>query len=131
MGGLLAQRGGGFERGGDDGRISSAAAEMTAEDVAQLLFGGSGLSREMGVSDIRIPAVQKPHCSAWRRRKAACRTERRSGDGARPSTVRRSQSMAWTARVRQARAGRPSMTIVQAPQTPCSQPTCVPVAPSR
>ena len=30
----------------------------------------------------------------------------------------------------QDRATRPSMRTVQAPQTPCSQPTCVPVSPS-
>ena len=40
------------------------------------------------------------------------------------------RASACTASIRQARAGAPSIWIVQAPQTPCSQPTCVPVAPS-
>ena len=35
----------------------------------------------------------------------------------------------WTARSRQLRALRPSTSTVQAPQTPCSQPTWVPVSP--
>src|ERR1700730_6049684 len=35
----------------------------------------------------------------------------------------------WIAQVRQARAGRSSIRTVQAPQTPCSQPTWVPVRP--
>jgi hypothetical protein len=32
--------------------------------------------------------------------------------------------------MRQERAGTPSICIVEAPQTLCSQPTCVPVAPN-
>src|SRR5262245_10604165 len=35
-----------------------------------------------------------------------------------------------TANIRQARTDRPSTSTVQAPQTPCSQPTCVPVKPN-
>ena len=44
-----------------------------------------------------------------------------------PSTVRTSRPSALTASIRQERMGRPSINTVQAPQTPCSQPTCVPV----
>ena len=77
-----------------------------------------------------MPGVQKPHCSAWWRRNASCSTERRPGSGARPSTVRIVAPSACTASVRQARAGAPSISMVQAPHTPCSQPTWVPVAPS-
>jgi hypothetical protein len=76
-----------------------------------------------------MPAVQKPHCSAWWRLKAACRSPIRPPslgqpfDGlTRPSTC--------TASVRQARCATPSICTVQAPHTPCSQPTWVPVAPS-
>ena len=36
---------------------------------------------------------------------------------------------ACTANIRQARTGSPSSSTVQAPQTPCSQPICVPVRP--
>ena len=44
--------------------------------------------------------------------------------------MRISAPLACTAKVRQERAALPSMMIVQAPQIPCSQPTCVPVRPS-
>ena len=43
--------------------------------------------------------------------------------------VRMSLSNAWTANIRQERTALPSMITVQAPQTPCSQPICVPVSP--
>jgi hypothetical protein len=75
--------------------------------------------------------VQKPHCSAWWRLKASCRSVHRAigvSTGPRPSR--------WLAR----RPARPASCTpgrsdavdrtVQAPHTPCSQPTCVPVAPS-
>ena len=54
----------------------------------------------------------------------------RSAAGARPSTVVTSAPSAWTASIRHERTGSPSSRTVQAPQTPCSQPTCVPVRPS-
>jgi hypothetical protein len=38
-------------------------------------------------------------------------------------------SLPWTANIRQERTTSPSMTTVQVPQTPCSQPICVPVCP--
>ena len=47
-----------------------------------------------------------------------------------PSTVSTSAPSACTASMRHDSAGRPSTSTVQAPQTPCSQPTCVPVRPS-
>ena len=37
-------------------------------------------------------------------------------------------AVAWTASIRHARTGSPSSRTVHAPQTPCSQPTCVPVS---
>src|SRR5438094_221210 len=48
---------------------------------------------------------------------------------ARPSTVRTLVPSAWTANIRQERTGWSSISTVQAPQTPCSQPRCVPVRP--
>ena len=38
--------------------------------------------------------------------------------------------LAWMASIRHARMGSPSSWTVQAPHTPCSQPTCVPVRPA-
>ena len=48
---------------------------------------------------------------------------------ARPSTVRICLPAACTANMRHERTGSPSISTVQAPQTPCSQPTWVPVCP--
>ena len=47
-----------------------------------------------------------------------------------PSTVSTRQPSACTANIRQERTLSPSTSTVQAPQTPCSQPTWVPVRPS-
>ena len=44
------------------------------------------------------------------------------------STVVTARPSAWIANVRHARTVSPSRRTVQAPQTPCSQPTCVPVS---
>src|ERR1700685_2363618 len=44
-----------------------------------------------------------------------------------PSTVVTSQPSAWTANMRHDPTARPSTMTVHAPQTPCSQPTWVPV----
>src|SRR5262249_4908719 len=41
-----------------------------------------------------------------------------------------SASPTWTANIRHERTGAPSSRTVQAPQTPCSQPTCTPVKPT-
>ena len=71
-----------------------------------------------------MPAVQNPHCSAWCSWKLRC-----SGPGSSPSIVRTSQPSAWTASIRHERTGSPSSCTVHAPQTPCSQPTFVPVSP--
>ena len=49
---------------------------------------------------------------------------------ARPSIVSTRQPSAWAASIRQPRTGAPSTRTVQAPHTPCSQPTCEPVSPS-
>ena len=76
-----------------------------------------------------MPGVQKPHCRPWVSRKACCSGWSSSGLSARPSTVCDLVPSAWTASIRQERTGSPSSSTVQAPQTPCSQPTWVPVRP--
>src|SRR5882757_5429136 len=48
---------------------------------------------------------------------------------ANPSTVRIGLPCACTANIRQDRTASPPTITVQAPQTPCSQPMCVPVRP--
>ncbi|MGO8731132.1 MAG: hypothetical protein ACLQK8_31425 [Streptosporangiaceae bacterium] len=47
-----------------------------------------------------------------------------------PSMVVISWPSAWAASIRQERTGSPSSSTVQQPQTPCSQPSRVPVSPS-
>src|SRR6266516_5914243 len=71
----------------------------------------------------RIPGVQKPHWSAWFARNASWSLPQLS-----PSTVVIAAPSAVTASSRQERTATPSSRTVQAPQTPCSQPTWVPVS---
>src|SRR5450756_2369989 len=93
---------------------------------------GSGLSCRYAVMVVRKPGVQNPHCSPWHSMKACCTglivvAPVPSANRASPSTVVISWSWAVTANMRQERIGVPSIRTVQAPQTPCSQPTWVPV----
>ena len=73
------------------------------------------------------PGVQKPHCSPWHSANACCTGLIASGSLPMPSTVVISWACAVTANIRQERIGWPSTSTVHAPQTPCSQPTWVPV----
>jgi hypothetical protein len=50
-----------------------------------------------------------------------------TGSDSNPSSVVISAPFAAAAKVMQDRAGAPSIRIVHAPHTPCSQPTCVAV----
>src|SRR5208282_6522336 len=59
---------------------------------------------------------------------ACCSGCRCSRSGARPSTVSIVWPSACAANIRQERTGTPSKITVQAPQTPCSQPTWVPAS---
>ena len=121
----------GVQRRRHDRHIAGAAAQMAAQILAQLAprkdrHGRADRCRatsECRRCRSRIAA----HDGAGRRPAAR---ESRPGAGARPSTVRMVAPSACTASVRQARAGTPSISTVQAPHTPCSQPTWVPVIPS-
>ena len=73
------------------------------------------------------PGVQKPHCSPWHSANACCTGLIASGSLPMPSTVVIAWACADTANIRHERIGWPSTSTVQAPHTPCSQPTCVPV----
>jgi len=77
-----------------------------------------------------MAAVQNPHWSAW-----VCWNARWGGcsgsaSPASPSTVRSERPSAWIASIRHERIGSPSSCTVQAPHTPCSHPTLVPVSPA-
>ena len=95
---------------------------------------GAGLAARHAVTVVRKPGVQKPHCSAWHSWNACCTGERpdgrpASGSPANPSTVVTRCPDTDTAKIRQDRTGASSSSTVQAPHTPCSHPTWVPVSP--
>ena len=76
---------------------------------------------------VRKPGVQKPHCRPWHSMNACC-TGPIESIAPSPSTVVTSCAWAVTANIRHDRIGWPSTSTVHAPQTPCSQPTWVPVS---
>src|ERR1700731_2219094 len=86
----------------------------------------SGSSESSACAVVIMPGVQKPHCSAWCLRKLFC-SGVRSASLESPSTVTTLAPSACTASIRQERTAAPSTSTVQAPHTPCSQPTWVPV----
>ena len=75
--------------------------------------------------------MQNPHCSAWCSTNARCRSrELAVGPGEPLDGASVTRPSACTASIRHERTGSPSSCTVHAPQTPCSQPTCVPVSPA-
>ena len=88
----------------------------------------SGVVSSSSTAVISIPGVQKPHCRPCFSQNASCSGCMSSALPS-PSMVRISAPAAWTASMRQERALSPLTSTVQAPQTPCSQPTWVPVSP--
>ncbi len=89
---------------------------------------GRGTRAISALAAISMPGVQMPHCAAPWRRNAAC--SRASPAPASPSTVVTARPATRAAGVRQAQTGWPSTSTVQAPQSPASQPTLVPVSPA-
>src|SRR5437763_2147085 len=89
---------------------------------------GAGLSASSSWASTIMPGVQKPHCSPWQARNASCSGLSPSA-GVSPSIVVTVAPSHCTASSKQARALSPSTSTVQAPHTPCSQPTWVPVSP--
>src|SRR3982751_4877117 len=86
-----------------------------------------GLSFSSCTADITIPGVQKPHCSPWHSRKAAC-IGCSSPLLASPSIVVTSLPCTCAARIEHDLIARPFMCTVQAPHCAVSQPTWVPVS---
>jgi hypothetical protein len=89
---------------------------------------GVGWSRRYAATVVTNPGVQNPHCSAWHSWKACCTGPIPPSGARRPSIVVIAAPSRETANSRQDRIGAPSTSTVQAPQTPCSQPTWVPVS---
>src|SRR5262249_27151676 len=118
-----------FDRG-DDAGIAGAAAQVPAQDVADLGFGGVRIAGQV---------IGERHQNARRAEaalqsvmvaNACCSGLSVPSGAASDSTVLTSRPSAWTASVRHERVAMPSISTVQAPHTPCSQPTWVPVTPS-
>ena len=112
---------------GDDLAVAGAAAEHAAQRVLRSRpRSGAGCGREA-----RLPPPAGPACR--------CRIAPRHARGTRPaaptacrwpgpSTVVTAAPVTDAAGIRQAQTGSPSTRTVQAPQSPASQPTLVPVS---
>ena len=110
----------------DDLAVAGAAAEHAAERILDLApRRAAELRSSSAVAATSRPGVQMPHCAAPWARNEACSAD--SLPLARPSTVRTMAPAADAAGTRQAQTGSPSSSTVQAPQSPASQPTLVPV----
>ena len=77
---------------------------------------------------ISMPGVQMPHCAAPCARKARC-SRSVSPPVARPFDGLDGAAVRLAVGTRQAQTCSPSSSTVQAPQSPASQPTLVPVRP--
>ena len=116
----------------DDRRVAGAPAEMPREQVHDLRSVGGGAPLEEvgrrhqdpGRAEAALERVVAWKRLLQRRQRAVARPAPRRSRSRRPSACTASMQAARGPRRRRART-------VQAPQTPCSQPTCVPVSPSR
>src|SRR6202521_862571 len=90
---------------------------------------GAGFLSTKAVAATSIPGVQAPHCAAPWVRNACCNLAP-TFVSASPSTVVTSHPSTCPVATRHAQTGSPSNRTVQAPQSPASHPTLVPVNPS-
>src|SRR5579872_1560178 len=99
--------------------------------IASLTSSSEGVCfrSSSAVAAISMPGVQMPHCAAPWRKKESCRRPNSGGRARNPSTVVISQPSAWPVATRHAVTGSPSSSTVQAPQSPASHPTLVPLSP--
>ena len=115
----------------DDLAVAGAAAQHAAERIEHLgLASGAGSRRSSASAAISMPGVQMPHCAAPCARNA--RLQRRDGvpSAGQPFDRRRPAAVALAERRRgRRRPARRRGSTVQAPQSPASQPTLVPVRP--
>src|SRR6476660_680214 len=90
---------------------------------------GFGFSASSACATRIMAGVQYPHCMPCVSQKASCNGDNSPGPGVTPSIVVIGVPSACGANIRHARTATPSNRTVQAPQTPCSQPTCAPLRP--
>ena len=125
----------------DDLAVAGAPAEDAAQRVMDLGLAGLGVAGEQVVgghehprrADAALggPGLQEGSLEGAQRvelTSAVAGVARRAAPAS-PSTVRTSPPAAWAIGTRQAHTWRPSSRTVQAPQSPASQPTFVPVRP--
>ena len=113
----------------DDRDIAGAAAEIARQHLADALLVGIGLLAEQRMRG----GEERPACRSRIAARDACGTRPAAASSSpsalfRPSTVTTFAPSACTASIRHERTAAPSTITVQAPHTPCSQPTCVPVS---
>ena len=122
---------GGQPDGRDDVLVARAAAQVAGQGLADLARRRSRAPRPAAArATSGSPACRSRTAGRGVSWKACCSGCSVPSSSARLSTVVSEWPSAWTARVRHERTGWPSICTVQAPQTPCSQPTCVPVSPA-
>ena len=113
----------------NDVGVAGAPAEMSGEGFANLVVGrGRGVAQE---GDHAHQDAGRAEAALQRVRLSERRLqgmERAVALGGEAFDCRHCAPSACTANIRQARTGSSSTSTVQAPQTPCSQPTCVPVS---
>ena len=115
----------------DDVLVARAAAEVAGERLADLaLVEVAGSSRSMRLERHQESGRAEAALQAVGLVEGLLERVQLAVGPARPSTVRIACPSACTARIRHERTGSPSSWTVQAPQTPCSHPTWVPVRPA-
>ena len=127
--GSVGEQLGGPQHRGDDVLVARAAAQVAGDRLARLLRGRRRVVAQVG-------GDRGEEARACRSRTAARGTPgtpaapgpARRRAARQPSTVVTAAPSTVTANIRQERTGSPSSSTVQAPQTPCSQPTWVPVS---
>src|ERR1700730_9166230 len=90
---------------------------------------GAASRSSSAVADTSMPGVHAPHWAAPWRTNDFCFTTWSGARAESPPTVVTSRPSICPAAIRQAQTGSPSTRTVQAPQSPASQPTLVPVSP--
>ena len=98
-------------------------ASATSVSLGEEFFSSSA------VAATNIPGVQAPHWAAPCRRNDCCSLPCSGARPANPSTVVISHPATCPVATRQEHTGSPSIKTVQAPQSPASHPTFVPVRP--
>ena len=116
--------------GVDDLAVAGAAAEHAAQRILDL--AARRPRRPRAAAPAPPSACRACRCRTGPRRgrgRTVCSAASVPSPSPRPSTVSTARPATWPIATRQAQTCRPSSSTVQAPQSPASQPTLVPVRP--